>query len=103
MRRALRVVKGGEQLQLSRGLQVGDDHPSQSAAVQRQLHAHFGAVLQLTPSVFNRDQHDLANIEHGQLHGFAHRIAQAYQLILGGQPQIEVAPDLMGQFQQAQP
>ena len=67
----------------------------------RQTQSDFGRHAQIATGFFRGNQDDAVTVEHRKLGGFTDRVAQPDEFILGSKAQIEVAPDLMGQFKQA--
>ncbi len=89
-----------QQLDLLAGFKVGHDDLAQGRGVQGQPQAGLGCQPQVAPRFFRCNQHNTVTIQHGKLRRFSYSVAQPDQLVLGSEPQIEVAPDFMGQFQQ---
>ena len=90
-----------EQSALAHRVQMRRDRMAQGAVLQRQQRAGRGRHRRLPACLFAGHHHHLVLIQGRQQRGFFLAVAQAGQLVLGGQAQVKVAPDLVGQLQQA--
>ena len=82
---------------------MGGHRLARGACVHRQPRTRLRNDLRVALRMLARDHDHVVAVEDGELDRFADRIAQAEQLVLRGDAQVEVAPHFVGEFEQPEP